>query len=277
MRRMTTRRRLPFPHGDPELMSRALGGLIVYEGLPLADGGAHELGRRDPVLVWRGLATFLDECADIQGSAATVSLQEMGWTSPTGSRGVRRRISERLGRPHRSGSGLGPGRLRDYFWGADPELVEETLRWLGRLERLPEVYHSPAVFLGYEAWFRLLDPVSRTPFPNQGGRCYGEQDIDGHGLVALGESRLFARLSERPSCSLVLSLPFPEVDDALRGYVAGLQRRLPFPFSSDHWTRWRLDDARSLYRPSAVQVTTNEGGRGRRRSRRGRPPAHTSS
>jgi len=275
-------RPLPYPRGDPELMPQALDGLIVYEGLPLMDGGAHELGRSDPVKVWRRLAVFIEECTSVVDSSATVALQEMGWTSTAASRAVRARLSQRFGRPHRAGSGWGPGRLRDYFWGADPDRVEQTLVWLKGLDRLPDVYRSPAVFLGFEAQFRLLDlaadvpPAGREPLAGQGGESYGLQDLDGRGLMALGESRLYARLSEQPTCNLVLSLPFTDVSDELRAYVVELQRRLPFSLSPDHWTRWRLDEARAGYRSSGVRVLPAGGadaGRRPARSTPRRPPS----
>ncbi|MBM3146554.1 MAG: hypothetical protein FJ000_01520, partial [Actinobacteria bacterium] len=279
------RRPLPYPLGDPQLMPRSLEALIVYEGLPVADGGAHELGRRDPVSVWRRLDTFLRDCAAVDEHSATVSLQEsVTWLSSRESRAVRRELSARFGRPHRAGAGWGAGHVRDHFWGADPDDVEATLLWLSGLPRLPDVCGSPAVFLGYEARFRLVDLESGRPLPHQGGRFYGEQDLDGLGLLALGESRLFARLSERPSCNLVLSLPFPGADDEARGYVAELQRRLPFALSVDDFTQWRRNDARTGYTATPVQVLGSSpekrqparrapGDRTARRVSRGRSPA----
>lgn len=279
------RRPLPYPLGDPDVMPRAVEALIVYEGLPVFDGGAHELGRRDAVAVWRRLDGFLKDCAAVDEHSATVSLQEsVTWLSSRESRAVRRELSARFGRPHRAGAGWGAGHVRDHFWGADPDDVEATLLWLTGLPRLPDVCGSPAVFLGYEARFRLVDLGSGRPLPNQGGRFYGEQDLDGHGLVALGESRLFARLSERPSCNLVLSLPFLAVDDEARGYVAEVQRRLPFALSIDHFTLWRRNDAKTGYTATPVQVLASSpekrrpaprapGGRPERRVSRGRPPA----
>ncbi|GEM_PF-754511 len=279
------RRPLPYPLGDPEMMPGALEALIVYEGLPVADGGAHELGRRDPVSVWRRLDGFLKDCAAVDEHSATVSLQEsVTWLSSRESRAVRRELSARFGRPHRAGAGWGAGHVRDHFWGADPDDVEATLLWLTGLPHLPDVCGSPAVFLGYEARFRLVDLESGRPLPDQGGRFYGEQDLDGHGLVALGESRLFARLSERPSCNLVLSLPFLDVDDEARRFVAGLQCRLPFALSADDFTLWRRNDARTGYTGTPVQVLASSpekrrparrapGERPARKVPRRRPPA----
>lgn len=255
------RRDLPFPCGDPELMPRARDALVVYEGLPVAEGGAHELGRRDPLVVWRQLQIFLRECAVIDCETATVSLQEsLIWFSSRESRAARAELSRRLGHGHRTGAGWGSGRVRDHFWGVDPEQVEATLAWLKELPDLPPVYGSPAVFLGYEARFRLVDLESGRPLPYQGGRFCGNQDFDGLGLMALGESRLFARLCERPSCNLVLSLPYRRVDDELRRYAAELQRRLPFRLSADDWTLWQLDAERSGYRATDVDVLPGESG-----------------
>jgi len=241
---------VPTPVGDPRLMSQARDAVIVYEGLPLMDGGAHELGRRDPLVVWRRLEAFLRDCTVVDGSSATVSLQEMGWLPTRESRRVRAGLSETFGRPRRSAVGLGPGRLRESQWPSDPARVEETLRRLSRVERLPDVYRTPALALAFEARFRLLDPGNGAPFPHQGGRFYGDQDLDGRGLMALGDSRLFARLSRLPTCNLVLSLPFRDVTDDLLDYVAELQRRLPFELSPDHWTRWWLNEERTAYVPT---------------------------
>jgi len=234
-------------------MSQARDALIVYEGLPLADGGAHELGKRDPVAVWRRLAVFLEMFTIVDESAATVSLQEMGWRSTSATRRVRAALSADFGPSRRSAVGWGDGRLRDYHWTADPERVEETLRRLLRVERLPDVYRTPALALAYEARFRLCDLATGGPFPHQGGRFYGGQDLDGRGLVGLGESRLFTRLSRRPTCNLVLSFPFRDVTDELLEYVAEVQRRLPFELSAEHWTRWWLDEERTAYVPTDLQ------------------------
>jgi hypothetical protein len=246
------------PVVDPRLVSEARDALIVYEGLPLPDGGAHELGRRDPVAVWRRLAAFLETFAVVDESAATVSLQEMGWHSTRASRRVRAELTAVFGRPRRSAVGWGDGRLRDSHWAADPQRVEETLRRLSRVERLPDVYRTPALVLAYEARFRLCDPATGTPFPHQGGRFYGGQDLDGRGLVGLGESRLFTRLSRRPTCNLVLSFPFRDVTDRLLEYVAELQRGLPFELSADHWTRWWLDEGRTAYVPIELEGLVDE-------------------
>jgi hypothetical protein len=76
----------------------------------------------------------------------------------------------------------------------------------------------------------------------------------GHQLP-LGTSVLYLRLSERSTCSIVLSLPFVEDSAEFHGYRRLLQQSLPFKLAPRRWSRWQLNKAGTRYYSRKVPLS----------------------
>jgi hypothetical protein len=142
--------------------------------------------------------------------------------------------------------------VHETSWGLSQEQLPQAISWLSEQQPAPLPSTGPPFVIGVETRFRLKDPRSGAVLPFQGPEHYGHQEY-GHQLP-FGVSVLYARLSVKSTCSLLLCLPFGEVSDELQQYVATLQQRLPFKLSAKHWSRWQLNAAQTRYYSRKVSV-----------------------
>lgn len=104
--------------------------------------------------------------------------------------------------------------------------------------------------LTYSTPVRLLDPDTRTPYPDITPDAFGRFAADGYGRL-LGGSGVRATLgTAASSLSLWLNLP---ADDRLPAGARHLQEHLPFRLSAKHWRLWRPTRSGDSYRATKIR------------------------
>ncbi len=242
--------------------------VITYEGLPLSSGGAHSLGRLDPMTVWIRLGAFMDACATgvrmtarielfDQSSAGERLAASLGLVQRSVHRQVKSSATSSFGKPRRgiAVEAVEPGEgLRGVYWMLQESDVIPAIEWMKSQPSQPDTFIGPALVVSVEGPFRLRHPRSGDELPHQDPAAYGDFDFTGWGHL-LGQSGLRARLGSYSTCSIVLSLPFEEATPELLGYVQVLQGYLPFKLSSKHWTRWQLNKGGNGYHGRKIDLT----------------------
>jgi hypothetical protein len=141
----------------------------------------------------------------------------------------------------------------EHRWTLRAEEIPQALDLLRTLEPLPRhAYLGSAISIAAQARFLLRDPDTGRLLEGQGAALYGRQEADVDRL--LGESFLSVRLSGSSTCSLFLSLPFPDATPEAKAYVTRLEVSLPFRMSRKHWTRWQLNKAGTRYYRRRIDV-----------------------
>ena len=251
-------------------MPSARQALIIYDGLPKSAGGAHRLKKQDPLTAWESFSPFFRDCCTDAAQNCAIELYHAG--APSGGLvktmaslfGIDRPAVDRqidtvrdaatalFGHPRHKRIFSGAPSLHLNSWQLSHGQLTSAMEWITRQDPTPDIYGASGLVLSIESRFRLRDPRTGEALPFQGACCYGNQDLDGYGVVALGESRMLLRLATKPTCSVVLSLPFEDISTELSEYVHQIQMRLPFGMSSKHWTRWQLNRSRTGYYPQKV-------------------------
>ena len=209
---------------------------MTYDGLPVASGGAHRLGTLGPTEVMRQLSDFLNTCT-------APSLPRGAYVEVIAGSGIANELLLSLikeftckyGPPVRRH--VGTGNLA-HRWSVAPDEVDVHVARIEGMLPLPKHRHGLQLMaVAEQICFRLLHPETRLVLPYQHTAFYG--DFSRTPGQLLGRSQLYARISERSTVSLFLSLPFAEVTDEVRALVAFLQAHLPFRLSNAHWKSWR--------------------------------------
>jgi hypothetical protein len=230
--------------------------LVVYDGLPIASGGAHHLGRQSLTATRSCLESFLLDCTDRgQPDGVQLILYESTSVPSSFSTTIKERVTPVYGLPKRRQAVTGKnGSLWTNTWTIAPAQLSAAADWLATQLPLPRIHcvAGEPLVLGVEATFKLRDPRSGDVLPFQGTEHYSGQKYGGG--VPLGLSRLYSRLSDRSTWALCLSLPFTQVSEELRTYLVALRDYLPFRLSATHWTRWQLNAEGTRYYPRKVKV-----------------------
>ncbi len=224
-------------------------GLISYDGLPISGGGGHGMGRLDTEKAWLATTDFLRTCTTtVIPRTVTLALNSTEGSDPG--------LIDRLRESAVVALGLHPSPhdRRDYggvqgtslMWHVPPEDAAVAVAWRQSQGRLPDNWLGGSALLSLDFKCRLRCPDNDEELPFQDASSYLGLQYDGHG-TSLGESRCRLTLSSRNTLSLVLFLPFESPHEELWHYVAFLQARLPFSFSSKHWKHWRLTKAGTSY------------------------------
>lgn len=214
-----------------------LESAVVYDGLPIASGGAHALRRmpaRDALSAW---LRFLSTCTAASPVEASFDLP----TTPglTVEPRVVRLIEEEFPRTS--------GRLA-----VAHDRIEDAIEVFESIEPLPTNRWGMApVWLWFTADFRLRSPKGPHLWPGQDPARFGHfQTPSG---VTLGASS--TRLILQAKHAIGLSLSIPEASDSdLAEIVPWLQAALPMRLSSKHWTRWTLTENRRSYRGRKIAI-----------------------
>ena len=235
-------------------MEKPREALIAYDGLPVSAGSAHRLSA-NPVAVWAALSTFLQRCTDRESPETMhVRLYESNRQSSSLWQDQRSLLSEQFGTPHRRARvGTAKETIVETSWRLAAADLPRTLDWLSEQRSRPPSIVGAPLLVDALASFKLCAPDSGAVLPFQDPALYHHQKYPG-GMLPLGISQFYVRLSETSTCSLILSLPFEDVSDDLKRIVAGLQAHLPFTLSANHWKRWKLHAAQGRYYPRKVAV-----------------------
>jgi hypothetical protein len=222
----------------------ALRSLITYIGLNLKRR-THVLPNRDPVSAWKSLQPFFAKCAErIQGDRVTVRVYTGDDVPVAWSRAAIAALERSKGLSLRGWLAEGPYRVE--FWSLEREEILNVLALIKDFGPVPQCKLTPyAVDLDIQ--FHLLDPRTGRLLVHQGPAEYGNFHPSKYLSEVLGNSRALIRLSESSSIYLFLSLPFEQVDSALKEFVSVLQALLPFKFSAKSWSRWTATRSSGKY------------------------------
>jgi hypothetical protein len=210
-------------------------GAITYDGLPLSSGGAHHLRTRDIRSAARALKWFVRNVStDFVPSGLQVEVRRDAAAMDGRSNGLIERYDARYGRA----SVYLMGRRRAHRWDVEPSSLEGLVTDIAGICRCPKDPLPPVTILASWALV-LVDPTTGSSLPHQDVHDYGDFDTaDGR---LLGRSSLFARISNRTTANLWLSLPFDQPNEVAEKIARHIQSHFPCRFSSKHWKCWRLN------------------------------------
>lgn len=195
---------------------------VTYDGLPLAAGSSHGLGRMPVRTAHEKVVAFLARCTepvepldycfrihDVPGLRSNPALQHE----------VARRFMD--------------GHARYPF---APEEADRALDFLeSQLPQATNEFGMAPLWLWLVARVRLRDPDTGVLLAGQEPKRFGLSQADGG--ILLGTSRVQLVLDN--SARMSVGLSFPDLDDdQLRELVPRLQEHLPFTLSRKHWKRW---------------------------------------
>jgi hypothetical protein len=213
----------------------ALRSLITYIGLNLKRR-VHVLPDRDPASAWKALQPFFAKCAQrIEGDQVSVRVYTGDDVPVAWSRTVIAALERAKGLSLRGWLAEGPYRVE--FWSLEREEILNVLALIKKIGPAPQSKLMPYA-IDLDIQFHLIDPRTNRLLAHQGPAEYGNFHPSKYLSEVLGSSRALIRLSESSNIYLFLSLPFDQVDSALREFVSALQALLPFKFSAKSWSRW---------------------------------------
>jgi hypothetical protein len=208
---------------------------ITYDGLPIANGGAHTLRIRGCVASLKALQSFVDALSldPVPTRVAVEVLQGAGVPETFVSAACDEcavRGAERTSR-----------RIGDYsahLWTIDQGSLAAAAEALERLRPIPTTRLAGHAARLHVTWNLVLCDGSRRPFPYQNEDDY--LGFDCGGQHRLGHSFVYACISETTTAHLFLSLPFEEVSEEARRLANEIQAHFPARLSPSHWKIWRL-------------------------------------
>ena len=208
---------------------------ITYDGLPISSGGAHTLRTRGFVAGFNALQSFATAVSLVLSPPrlAVEVLEGKGvpveFTSSLFS-DLDVRFTKRTDR-----------RVGEYVahqWAVEPTSLEGIVDTLEKLRPIPKTEYAGHAALVHATWNIVLFDSSRRPLPYQGKEHYLGFDCDSQRF--LGQSFVYARISEATTAHLFLSLPYEDVNSDVRRLAAQIQTHFPARLSSSHWKIWRL-------------------------------------
>lgn len=219
-------------------------GLITYEGLPIASGGAHALSGRGFAAGWAEVDRFLKKCTDFKRPDEILLelLEGPGlpaeWTEP---------LSQAFAERYSAARSRRVGRAVGHQWPIADDGLLALLQYLDGVGPLPRS-SVPPVAVYATARFRFVGRSSGKPLVFQDPALYLNQDAGfaGHRL-RLGSSMACARISGRSTLSVFFSLPFAEPSKEFVRYAGFLAAHAPFTISPKHWKLWSLNKSGDRY------------------------------
>lgn len=216
-------------------------GLISYDGLPIASGGGHGLGRIGARAAFDAVERFLAACTKTTAPVrVTITVRFEDHTQPTLIAALHASAASQLGvRLDEVDQNMYGGTMVQR-WPVSTKRAADTLEWLAGAKGLPKtpLGDAASVALDYDLRLKAMKGSAALPFQKPDNYCC--QAYDGYG-VKLGRSGCRIVLGEsRSSMSAILFLPFEEPGPELWQYARFLQSHLPFRFSHKHWKHWRL-------------------------------------
>lgn len=210
-------------------------GAITYDGLPTSSGGAHKLRARG----------FTDALIAVQSFVTAVSLDPRpkdcvvevlaGDDVPASfTSGVIAHCDAHFIQCRRR-------RVGEYSssrWAVDPKSLPEMIDTLEQLRPIPKAGCAGYAAAIHVTWHIVLADGLRQPIPYQGKQHYLGFECGFQRF--LGESVVYARISEATTANLFLALPYESVTIEARRMAEKIQSHFPARLSSNHWKIWRL-------------------------------------
>ncbi len=192
---------------------------VTYDGLPIASGGAHSLGRMSRRDAYQRTMTFLETCTELDGPIDHHFALPPVSGLPRASE-LEAQVKRRFGKDRR----------------IEVSKVPEALAFLDEIDPQPvNPWGMAPVWLWTIARFRILDPATGQPIPGQDPRRFNATTASSG--VALGANDLRLILSDKAALGINLCLPDAD-EDLLGRVVPWLQAYLPFRFSPKQWRAW---------------------------------------
>jgi hypothetical protein len=210
-------------------------GAITYDGLPISSGGAHKLRTRgfsDALLVLQSFVTAVS--LDPRPKDCVVEVLAGDDVPASFTSGVIAHCDAQFIKCTRR-------RIGDYSssqWTVDPESLPAIVDTLEQRRPIPKAGYAGYAAAIHVRWNIVLADGLRQPIPYQGKEHYlgfacGFQRY-------LGESAVYARISEATTANVFLALPYEAVTSEARRLAEKIQSHFPARLSSNHWKIWRL-------------------------------------
>jgi hypothetical protein len=208
---------------------------ITYDGLPISSGGAHKLRTRgftDALLVLQSFVTAvsLDPCPRhcfvevLAGDDVPASFTSgvVAHCDAQFVKGTRRRVGE----------------YSSSQWAVDPGELPALIDSLEQRRPIPKAGYAGYASTVHVTWNIVFGDGLRQPIPYQGKEHYlgFECAFQRH----LGESLVYATISEATTANLFLALPYESVTSEARKLAEKIQSQFPARLSPRHWKIWRL-------------------------------------
>ena len=225
--------------------------VITYDGLPISSGGAHGLRTRSPKVALEQVRDFLRMCTN-NSSPSDVFVEvivsrsfQKEFTVP-----LAERLIAQLGTPIRRHAGAEDIAHR---WTLTADQIDEHVELIAQACPLPRHPFKIQPFVVAALFkFRLVSQETNVALPGQDVAYYG--NFSPRPGQLMGESQLYARISERSTVSLFLNFPFQERSESFLAAAAYVQANLPFLLSPNHWKQWRLTKRGSKYLGRRIRV-----------------------
>jgi len=225
--------------------------VITYDGLPISSGGAHGLRTRSPKVALEQVRDFLRMCTD-NSSPSDVFVEvivsrsfQKEFTVP-----LAERLTAHLGTPIRRHAGAEDIAHR---WTLTAHQIDEHVELIAQACPLPRHPFKIQPFVVAALFkFRLVSQETNVALPGQDVAYYG--NFSPRPGQLMGESQLYARISERSTVSLFLNFPFQERSESFLAAAAYVQANLPFLLSPNHWKQWCSTKRGSKYLGRRIRV-----------------------
>lgn len=221
---------------------------ITYDGLPLSSGGAHKLRTRG----------FTDALLALQSFVTAVSLDRRPKTGV-----VEVLAGDDVPAPFTSAlaahcdahfgdrTSRRVGNYASSQWPVEPAALPAIVDTFEQRRPIPKAGYAGHAAVVHVTWNIVLADKLRQPIPYQGRQYYlgFECDSQRH----LGESFIYARISETTTAHLFLSLPYETPTSDARRLAGQIQSHFPARLSTNHWKIWRLTKKGDSYAGRKVQ------------------------
>jgi hypothetical protein len=221
---------------------------ITYDGLPISSGGAHKLHTRG----------FVDGLLVLQSFVTAVSLEprpKNGVVEVLAGDDVPASFSSALvahcDAHFGDRSGRRVGEYTSSQWAVDPASLLAIVDTVEQRRPIPKAGYTGYAAVVHVTWNIVLADGLRQPVPYQGRAHYLGFQCDSQ--CYLGESFVYARISETTTAHLFLSLPYETVTSDARRLAGQIQSHFPARLSSNHWKIWRLTKKGDRYAGRTVQ------------------------
>jgi len=187
---------------------------ITYEGLPISSGGGHHLGSKSPRVIYNRVLDFVKSYTDDLGAdTAHFELTKFEF-------GKIIKYSLKFGLP-------------EYDW------FQKIIRWRASNNEINR-YLTDSIDRQHLRlcilWrFKFVNFVTKEVLPGQ--TTIPVIDFRQH------NSQMYLRLSPTNSTASVwFAFPFEDLAGEHLDYINGIQNKLPFKLSKQHWRLWKLSN-----------------------------------
>jgi len=217
-------------------------GAITYDGLPISSGGAHSLRQKGFVAAYAALQAFVDSISlEREPTSVSVELFDSGVGGFMHFLALRWEFSKRF----RGKQGRAVGEHFGHQWEVQPSELGLLIHDLERLRPIPLVGYAGRSLVVHVYWKLILSDRTGEQLPFQTRDSY--MDFEAGFQLYLGESVMYARISENSTASLFLSLPFENVQPECIELADRINEAFPARLSTKHWKRWTLTKKGTSY------------------------------